>query len=643
MNADNNDFDLTKFTKEEISDAVDQAVERFSKIPNIDMNRMKGQIEWVRKVMDAYHEGMHTVIVSAPTGFGKSIMAFLLAQTFKVLEGHTYIMTSNKYLQNQYDKDIKSFGFDDTVMLKGQDNYTCHVNTKPISQRACSDFSLKKVGEGSSPFDCVKDCFFIKQRLKAQTLPTTVLNYSYWLTTMNRVYEKLGDYAPFQPRKLSIFDECHVMGDIVQESFTTEINIITLIRRSAANMNILKGRLVNPPPTTFHEFTPYKKLYDTIIKCGDENGEYLYQHKLIAEITKLLVDVKDEFKSVVSAYIKICPKNQEGEPKIPKEDKPIISQLKALIDLIDELSELHKLYGQLGVETMVVYLEQNKNFKDKVIPQLGTRTNSILKMKCTNESELVKRKVHKFTGYSLFMSATIGNIGHWAKQVGVPDGTWKGFTVPQVFTYEKSPIRKVSPMISMAYRDKAENLPKMLKRITEIIENHPNERGLVHTGNYELTKEIENLKHPRIITYINASEKDDAIAKYLRSTDSVICAPSLVEGVDFKDDLCRFMAFAKVPYLSMGDQLTKRKMDVYEDWYGWVTASNIMQGLGRPIRNKTDWCVTYLLDSSFDSFIKRYPLPQWIMDRIELVKEDNLNEKHNPDAEFDDMLDGLFD
>lgn len=636
------DFDLTKYTKEEISDAIDEAVGRFANIPEIDVSRMKGQIEWVRKVMYAYQEGYKTVIIDAPTGFGKSIMAFLLANTYKILGGHSYIMTSNKYLQNQYDDDIKTFKFDDIVMIKGQDNYTCTENNQPISKRACADYSLKKVEDGASPFDCAKDCFFIQQRLKARTYPTTVLNYSYWLTTMNKVYEKLGEYAPFQPRKLSIFDECHVMGDIVQDSFTTEINIVSLVRRTSTYMIILKERLKYPPTTTYHEFDAYKPLYEAIIKCGDLNGQYPAQHKLIDEICMHIENIKREFFDLVKAFTKVCPKDKGGNILIPKEDQVIVGHFKVLVQLSDELSELHAFYTRVGLDTMVVYLEQVTDMKQRAIPQLGSRTMSTLKLKCTNESELVSNKVHKFSEYSLFMSATVGNIAHWASQVGIPDGTWKGFVVPQIFTYEKSPIRKVSPMISMAHRDKGTNLPKMLRRIQEIIDNHPNERGLIHTGNYELTKEIERLGHPRIITYTSASGKDDAISKYIGSKDAVICAPSLVEGVDFKDDLCRFMAFAKVPYLSLGDQLTKRKMEVYENWYGWVTASNIMQGLGRPIRNKTDWCTTYLLDASFDSFLKRYPLPQWIMDRIEIVKEDNLNEKFNPDAEFDDMLGDLF-
>lgn len=638
-----NKFDLTQFSKQEISDAIDLAVERFASIPEIDTSRMKGQIDYVRNVMDAYNEGYETVIVDAPTGFGKSIMAFLLANTFKILKGSSYIMTSNKYLQNQYDEDIKTFKFNDTVMLKGQDNYTCSENGEVMSKRACIDFSLKKVEEGSTPFDCATKCFFIQQRLKARTYPTTVLNYSYWLTTMNKVYENLGDFAPFKPRNLSIFDECHVMGNIVQDTFTTEVNIISIVRRTATNMSALKNRLTNPPTTIYHEYSAFKNLYDLIVACGDADGDYTKQHGYVEDIWNELLTIKNDFATVVKAFMTVSAKDKEGNIILSKEDKSLVEHIKTLIGLCDELKDLIALYKELGFDTMVVYLEKNKDFRQKPIPQLGARTQSTLNLKCTNESELVKRRVHKFTGYSLFMSATVGNIAHWADQVGIPDGTWKGIVVPQIFTYDKSPIRRVSPMISMAYRSKEENMPKMLRRIKDIIDNHPNERGLVHTGNYELTKKIQELNHPRIITYMKSSQKDDAIARFIATKDAVICAPSLVEGVDFKDDLCRFMMFAKVPYLSMGDQLTKRKMKVYENWYNWVTASNIMQGLGRPIRNKTDWCVTYLLDASFDGFLGRYKLPQWILDRMELVKEDNLNEKFDPEAEFEDMMGDLYD
>jgi len=233
------------------------------------------------------------------------------------------------------------------------------------------------------------------------------------------------------------------------------------------------------------------------------------------------------------------------------------------------------------------------------------------------------------------LSATLGNLDDYAVQTGIEN--YAKVDVPQIFDYTPSPIYSVVPMLSMNYRNKAKNKPAMIQRIQKIIDSHPNERGLVHTGNYELMRALKELHHPRIITYANSAEKSEIVRLLNSKPNAVICGPSLVEGVDLKDDLCRFMIFMKVPFLSMADRLTKKKMEIYPNWYNWVTMSNILQGLGRGIRNDKDWCKTYLLDASFDSFFGRNYAPKWIQDRMRLMQASNIGEEYDPDAEFDDI------
>jgi Rad3-related DNA helicase len=99
------------------------------------------------------------------------------------------------------------------------------------------------------------------------------------------------------------------------------------------------------------------------------------------------------------------------------------------------------------------------------------------------------------------------------------------------------------------------------------------------------------------------------------------------------------MIFAKVPYLSLASKLNKRKMELYDGWYNFQTLKSFQQGLGRPVRHKTDWCKTYLLDASFESFFGRSPLPHIISDRLVETDISNLDlPLTSADDEFEAML-----
>jgi Rad3-related DNA helicase len=94
----------------------------------------------------------------------------------------------------------------------------------------------------------------------------------------------------------------------------------------------------------------------------------------------------------------------------------------------------------------------------------------------------------------------------------------------------------------------------------------------------------------------------------------------LVEGVDLPDDLARFMILLKTPYPNLGNNLNKQKLNLMPDWFEYATSLQIIQMLGRPIRHKTDSCVTYLIDSNFHKFFSMLKagelFPEHIVKRI---------------------------
>ena len=109
--------------------------------------------------------------------------------------------------------------------------------------------------------------------------------------------------------------------------------------------------------------------------------------------------------------------------------------------------------------------------------------------------------------------------------------------------------------------------------------------------------------------------------KFKKGINGVIMGPSILEGLDFNDETCRFQIFFKVPFPSLGDPLNLAKMKKSNNWYDWKTGITIQQGIGRSIRNSEDWAITYILDACFSNLINKVDfLPDEIKNRIKIIK-----------------------
>jgi Rad3-related DNA helicase len=120
----------------------------------------------------------------------------------------------------------------------------------------------------------------------------------------------------------------------------------------------------------------------------------------------------------------------------------------------------------------------------------------------------------------------------------------------------------------------------------------------------------------RLINYENSKEKAEVLELFKKKEGGVLVGPSLLEGLDLKDDTSRFQIFFKVPYPSLGSPHIKAKMDHMPEWYSWKTAVNVSQGVGRSVRSKDDWCITYLLDGCFSSILNSKTFNKEFLNRI---------------------------
>ena len=234
----------------------------------------------------------------------------------------------------------------------------------------------------------------------------------------------------------------------------------------------------------------------------------------------------------------------------------------------------------------------------------------------------------------LCMSATIISPDQMADSLGIEDGTWETVQVPMTFPVENRPIYQI-PVASMTYKEKETAEPLMAQGVLDVVNMHPGDRVLVHAVSYHLAATItrflkDNVNRP-VVTYTNAGEKEAALRRYRSTPGAIMVASSMDRGVDLKDDDCRVVIIAKIPYPSLKDPQVSKRMHMPggEEWYAVQTVRSIVQMTGRGVRSKEDWAKTYMLDSQFGiNVFKRNKMlfPKWWRDAVRFVPYHHLQE-----------------
>lgn len=217
----------------------------------------------------------------------------------------------------------------------------------------------------------------------------------------------------------------------------------------------------------------------------------------------------------------------------------------------------------------------------------------------------------------VLMSATIIDHKHFAKSLGIVD--YEYVEVDSTFDASKSPIY-ISSKYKPSYNTLQNMLPGMCEQIKQITSHHKNDKGVIHTHTNAITSFIkERLGSDRYLFRDTNSTNEDILKLHSSSTlPTVLVSPSLVYGIDLKDDLARFQIIVKLPFLSLGSKRIKKLFELDKEWYENKMLNAVVQAAGRATRSKDDYSITYILDGNFINVVKRTKgkLPKYFIDRI---------------------------
>mgnify|MGYP001596771154 CR=1 FL=1 len=213
----------------------------------------------------------------------------------------------------------------------------------------------------------------------------------------------------------------------------------------------------------------------------------------------------------------------------------------------------------------------------------------------------------------LGMSGTILDPETLAYNLGIED--WSYFKTESPFPAKNRPIHYV-PAANLTKKSMQEELPKLVAAVERILQLYPNDKILVHTTSYPVRDYLQfRLDLSRVITH-DANNRAEKLEEFKRSPEPlVMLSPSFDRGVDLRDDQCRVVIIAKIPWADLGDHQIKARMKALggDKWYLLHTVQTIVQMSGRGVRAPNDYATTFICDKQFSKVYQRanHLFPEW--------------------------------
>lgn len=534
------------------------------------------QVQDIDTILQSFlDEGFKTVILSAPTGTGKSLIGAVTAEVLHKIKnpdqnaGGSFLLTPTIVLQEQYHKTFQA-GRDplDTRfrMLKGAGNFTCDAlstPTEPQTAEHCAIRLFQKEQMLSVISESCDGCDFALQKRMRDKSRHLILNYAYYF--VDRMYLEI-----LAKRTITVFDEAHLINDLF-----TEHNAIYLSDSRLKKMSEEISESLSLGNTD---------VFKTIkaIKQSLNNGEIddsTYMHHLT-----LLADLYGKVTEAAQNELERCnPRNQ----------KKYMS-----------LSQLSKKYFGLGckISDLMTYNYPHAfEFKPKN-PKVQYSEDE-MSVKPIFVGDMFDKLIN--AEYNLLMSATLSES--YARRTMTLENA-KYIRLAPSFPRENKKVIFFKPQnLNYTTLQNPQTLKDLRNTCVQIAKHHAEkgERGIVLAPSFALTSEIAeafgmaNLD-ARIYEHKRGEKLAEVLGRFSRHTagPAVLLTPSGFEGLDLAGDLSRYQIILKAPFGSLGEARMKRILSIFPDIYSMMALMKLVQGAGRSVRGPDDYATTYMLDSN---------------------------------------------
>lgn len=531
------------------------------------------QIEVINRTLNAFRDGIQTMLLDLPTGQGKSAIAVTVARYMaaqqksvsKLVDAGAYFLTTQKILQEQYLRDFENESCGGMLELKSSTNYTCGYDERQScgeSKRAL--MALGKNADGTNwKRHCTQSCVYNDAKRRFMNGVIGITNYSFFLAETTYV-------GKLEPRELLVCDECHNLESEICKFVEVEITDRFCKKYLGINLS---------------SYDDHDKLF-----------------KWMSEKYKpALGSMFEQVKKSLSMF-----KDNDGGYGNDEMFKTLVKQN----DLLDKhICKVNRFLERFQPEAWIVN-------RDKRSDHRGERV--ALQFKPIDAVAWSETSLLRFGDKRLLMSATILDKSNFCRSLGLEEQKTDYISLPSSFPAKNRPIHYL-PVGKMSMKEVDTTLPKLAEAIKEILKAHHDQKGIIHCSNYKVARYLRDMLNDSRLLVHSDVDRDQVLKHHYESIEpTVLVSPSMTEGVDLKDDFARFAIIAKLPYPNLGDRALKKRITRDPWYYDYLTVRSFVQALGRSVRHESDTCITYMLDGCTESFINknRNLIPEYVQEAI---------------------------
>lgn len=500
------------------------------------------QTNVINKVLCEFKNNKKYAIIDCGTGVGKSAIGLTIAQAIANSSEYEGNYENGAYFlttQKILQKQYEDdFSKSGLISLYSSSNYSCKTDKTVSCKEVQTGIRTNSMPKKYS--SCSYNCKYKKVKKDFVEKSLGITNFSYFLTEKS--------YSQKIPnKKVLIVDEAHNLEN--ELSRFIEISVSEYFSEK-----ILKIKVPKDLKTQFQTFNWIKNFY-------------------YPEIGKKISFISQQLEKFGITTGKL-----EEFSKITKHFDMLVSHEKKIFNFINLYDKDNWIFDTENVKS------RYKKFIFKPIEVAPYAKDYLL----------------KYADFIIFMSATIISHEGFSITLGLPAEQTVSIKEDSPFLPEKSPII-FSPAGSMSMKNINNTLPIMTNMIKEIIQNHPNEKGIIHTHNIKIAEALsKNIKSSRLlIAYGN--NRDEVLNKHINSKKpTILLSPSMAEGVNLKGDLSKFQIICKIPFPYLGDKVVGKKIKKWKWWYDTQTIRKVIQSVGRSIRSENDEAITYILDKDWE-------------------------------------------
>ena len=518
-------------------------------------------------IRDAFAAGNEVVLVRAPTGSGKSLLARAIMGAAETAgEAAPSEATGAYYTTPQVSQidDVEADDLlDDLAVIRGKSNYDCVLpgeHDTPVNRAPCA----RQQG-----FDCSirHRCPYFSDRAIASGNRFAAMTLAYFMRTAGS--------EVFRKRDAVVIDEAHGLAEWAEMYATIEI--------SPERVPVWDD--VGVP--------------DVAADAGPEEDALDRTARFVEALRDVAIRAKDE---LVGREL----------------DREEVARRDRLQELISELGWFLEDYRDPQSPT------------SWVVDQPGGE-GAAIEIKPLDPARYLRHTVWDRGNRFALLSATILSKEAFCRGVGLDPADVALVDVEHTFPLANRPLYDVTQgSMTYEHRDETvPKIARLIVRLMAehpdekgLIHAHSYdiaERLTERLGEFGVAARVR--RHDK-------RNRDDELEAWKASPDpEVFVSVKMEEALDLKGDLCRWQVVCKAPYRNTNDSRVARRLeDGQWAWYHRTALRTVIQACGRVVRAPDDHGATYLADDSLLDLFERAAAdtPSWFRDQIDAMTTPSL-------------------